>query len=327
MRRIILHLVKWWKIECKSEFSVGVRASRAICCLRWNAVCYICIKEEAKQTRKPVSTAVLQSHAARRGWRKALKHHCLCLFPDSKRTWPLDYFPETATHACNSTHTRADAHMNISLRVCHTTRMMDMQTKLFLSFCHMDTHAHTPTIKFSNELPLSNEAQRKVYITPAWHDPSADIITTWWEVVMTHEQRTFGASPKYDTVTITHITCLCDDFAIMALSYSKCFSNILSFWLHYISFYKLINNRRGSLACSLWCYRETLFETAPSPATWPTVTGKPGWFSRDATGLCHPKRMNGGEISKYGCKCSNKQIIFNPVNADRSFILDKMESW
>lgn len=130
------------------------------------------------------------------------------------------------------THIHADAHVNLCRSLSCRTRdgHADKTVSLFLLHGHANTRAreHTPTIKFSNELPLSNEAQRRVYITPAWHDPSADIITTWWGVVMTHEQRTFGASPKYDTIIITHITCGYDDFAIMALSYLQSFSSMLS---------------------------------------------------------------------------------------------------
>lgn len=105
-------------------------------------------------------------------------------------------------------YTHIHAHMNSSFSSsCHTRDGHANKTpSLPLSL----SLRHTPSIRFINELRLSNTG---VHITAAWHDPSADIITMWWGVVMTHEQRTFGATPKYVTVTITHLTWRCDDFA------------------------------------------------------------------------------------------------------------------
>lgn len=117
---------------------------------------------------------------------------------------------------------------------------MAMQTKLF-SFSFL-THVKTekPAIEFVNELQLFSKAQRWAYMTPAWYDHSADVITTWREVGMTHEQRTFGPSPKCVTVTITCLTCYVD-FAVMV---KTCITNQEHFlWFPCCIF---ISNSNGS---------------------------------------------------------------------------------
>lgn len=83
-------------------------------------------------------------------------------------------------------------------------------SSVFFFLQHTPAHAYTLLLSSSS---MNCSTTLGLYSTGlawslSWYNP------TWWEVVMTHEQRTFGASPKYVTVRLTHLICY-NDFSVM----------------------------------------------------------------------------------------------------------------